>query len=492
MSIIEAQMLIGESRTGSSDGATFESMNPFTTEVWATVPSASDADVDAAVDAARAAFPAWSATPGVRRAELMHALADAVLAAADHLAVWETTDNGKVIRETRPQMSFVARNLRFFAGYADKLYGRTIPLDNPDVFDYTVRRPYGVCALITAWNSPLSLLANKLPPALAAGNTVVIKPSEHASVTTTELARLAVEVGFPPGVINVITGAGAIGDRLTRHPDVAKISFTGGGPTGRRIATNAAERLVPVTLELGGKSANIIFDDADLERATVGAVAGIFGAAGQTCVAGSRLLVQRSVYREVLDEVSARAGRIVLGDPREAETEMGPVANQPQYDRILAMMDAARTAGAVVTAGGGAASGGALGKGLFVQPTVLADVDPGSVIAREEVFGPVLAVIPFDSESEAVEIANGTEFGLAAGVWTRDLGRSHRVTAQLDAGVVWVNTYRSTAAQAPFGGTKQSGYGRERGEDALEDYTFVKNVMVDTSSEPRDPFAIRT
>lgn len=485
-------MLIGGDRVRAADGGTFEAIDPFTGAAWATVPSATGSDVDAAVEAAAGAFAAWSATPGVRRAELMHALADAVLADADRLALWETTDNGKVIRETRPQMAFVARNLRYFAGYADKLHGRTIPLDNPAVFDYTVRRPYGVCALITAWNSPLSLLANKLPPALAAGNTVVVKPSEHASVTTTELARLATEVGFPPGVINVVTGDGAVGDRLTRHPGVAKISFTGGGPAGRRVAANAAERLVPVTLELGGKSPNIVFADADVDRAIVGAVAGIFGAAGQTCVAGSRLLVERGVYDRVVDGVAERARAIRLGDPRLPETEMGPVANRPQYDRILGVIDAARAAGSVVAAGGGAAEGAALGTGLFVEPTVFADVDPSGALAREEVFGPVLSVIPFDDEDEAVRVANASEYGLAAGVWTRDLGRSHRVTNALEAGVVWVNTYRSTAAQAPFGGTKQSGYGRERGEDALAEYTYVKNVMVDISTEARDPFAIRT
>lgn len=490
--MIESRMVIDGARVSASDGGTFEAIDPFTAAAWATVPAATAQDVDDAVAAARDAFPAWRATPGIRRAELLHALADAVLAHADQLAVWETTDNGKVIRETRPQMAFVARNLRFFAGYADKLYGRTIPLDNPTVFDYTVRRPYGVCALITAWNSPLGLLANKLPPALAAGNTVVIKPSEHASVTTLELARLALEVGFPPGVINVVTGDGAVGDRLTRHPDVARISFTGGGPTGRRIAANAAERLVPTTLELGGKSPNIIFADADVDRAIVGAVAGIFGAAGQTCVAGSRLLVERSVYDRVLEGVSSRASAIRLGDPKDASTEMGPVANRPQYDRILAITAAARAEGAEITVGGGAAQGEGLGNGLFIEPTVLAGVDPASRIGQEEVFGPVLSVIPFESEAEALSIANGTEFGLAAGVWTQDLSRSYRMTDALEAGVVWVNTYRATAAQAPFGGTKQSGFGRERGEEALADYTFVKNVMIDTSSDARDPFAIRT
>lgn len=490
--MIAAEMTIGGRQTAGTSGERLDAINPYTASAWATIPVASASDVRAAVDAARAALPAWRATPGVERARLIHALADAVMANADHLAEWETTDNGKVIRETKPQMAFVARNLRFFAGYADKLWGRTIPLDVPGTFDYTVRRPMGVCALITAWNSPLALLANKLPPALATGNTVVIKPSEHASVTTLELVRLAHEVGFPPGVINVVTGDGRVGDMLVRDAGVDKISFTGGGGTGRRIAAAAAERLVPVTLELGGKSPNIVFADADVDRAIVGAVAGIFGAAGQTCVAGSRLLVERSIHDRVLQAVSSRASAIRLGDPRDPATEMGPVANRPQFDRILGVVDDARAEGSRLVTGGGAARGDGLGDGLFIAPTVFADVDPQSELAQQEVFGPVLAVIPFEDEADAIRIANGTEFGLAAGVWTNDLGRSHRMTEALEAGVVWVNTYRASATQAPFGGTKQSGFGRERGEDALHDYTYVKNVMVDTSSDARDPFSIRT
>lgn len=490
--MIEASMVIGGDLVRPTDRL-FDSVDPYTAQPWATVPQASAAEVDAAVEAARAAFEGgWRRVPGVERARLLHALADAVLANADRLSTWETTDNGKVIRETATQMTFVARNLRFFAGYADKVYGRTIPMDNPAVFDFTVRRPFGVAALITAWNSPLALLANKLPPAIAAGNTVVIKPSEHASVTTCELARLALEVGFPPGVINVVTGDGVVGDLLTKHEGVDKISFTGGASTGRQIAANAAQRLVPVTLELGGKSPQVIFEDADLDRAVVGAVAGVFGAAGQTCIAGSRLLVQRGVYDEVVAGVVDRAQRIRLGNPLDQSTEMGPVANRPQFERILSMVDQAVAEGAALRTGGGAAEGAELGDGMFVEPTVFGDVEPASVIAREEVFGPVLAVLPFEDEAEAIAIANDTVYGLAAGIWTRDIGRAHRVVDALEAGLVWVNTYRASASQAPFGGIKQSGYGRERGEEALLDYTYVKNVMVDSSTAARDPFSIRT
>jgi aldehyde dehydrogenase (NAD+) len=471
----------------------FDAVNPYDGEVWGSVPEATTADVDHAVTAARRAFrETWRTSAGVERARHMLALADLLEDNADSMAVMESTDNGKVIRETRNQMGFAARNLRFFAGYADKLYGRTIPLDSPGMFDFTRRRPHGVAALITAWNSPIALLANKLPPALAAGNTVVIKPSEHASVTTCELGRLSGEAGFPPGVVNVVTGGGPVGDALIGHPGIDKISFTGGTATGTRVAEAASRRVVPVTLELGGKSPNIVFDDADLDRAVVGAVAGIFAAAGQTCIAGSRLLVQRSVYPEVVERIAQRARAIVLGDPLDAATEMGPVANRPQYDRILGLAEHARGEGATLLAGGGPASDPKLGAGLFIEPTVFGDVSPDMRIAGEEVFGPVLSVIPFDSEDEAIEIANGVEYGLAAGIWSRDIDRVHRVVDRLEAGAVWVNTYRANAAQAPFGGLKRSGYGRERGEEALAEYTYVQNVMIDYSGSARDPFSIRT
>src|SRR5918997_483943 len=481
------QMLIGgEWRNGTSEER-LPSMNPFDREVWATIQQASPEDIEQAISAAREAFEGeWEHTNGLERARLMHRLAELLEADADRMARLETTDNGKVIRETQNQVRFAARNYRFFAGYADKLYGEVIPLDNADLFDYTLREPFGVVVLITAWNSPMQLLANKLAPALAAGNTVVIKPSEYTSVTTLELGKLVQEAGFPEGVINIVSGDGRVGDLLTRSPLVDKISFTGGPQTGRAIASNASQNLVPLTLELGGKSPNIVFADAELERAVNGAVAGIFGAAGQTCIAGSRLLVQRPVYGEVVDEVAALAQKIHLGDPLDSETEMGPVANEAQYKRVLELIDAGTAEGAEVAAGGERARGENLDKGYFIAPTVFANVDNRMTIAQEEIFGPVLSVIPFDDEEQAVEVANSTRYGLASGLWTRDFSRAHRLSRSIQAGTVWVNTYRSAAAQAPFGGVKQSGYGRERGWHALLEYTRIKNVMADLSQSTSD------
>lgn len=485
------QLYIDAEWRDSGDGETFPAINPYTQTAWARIPQASVQDVVDAVDAAATALrQGWRSLPGIERGKLVVRLAELIERDADRLALLETTDNGKVIRETHSQMFGAARQLRFYAGYADKHWGQSIPLDRPGVLDFTVNQPAGVVALITAWNSPVSLLSNKLAPALATGNTVVVKPSEHASATTLEIAKLVDEAGFPPGVVNVVTGDHRVGEALCAVPAVRRISFTGSPGVGRQIAAAAGARLVPVTMELGGKSPNMIFADADLDKAIVGALAGIFAASGQTCVAGSRLLVQRPVYDQVVTALVTRARQIVLGDPSDPATEMGCVANEAQFTRILAMIDRAIADGAQLATGGAKADGPGLSQGYFIEPTIFIDVEPGSELAQEEVFGPVLSIIPFDEEHEAIDIANQSRYGLAAGVWTNDVTRALRITQELDAGTVWVNTYRTAGVQAPSGGVKDSGFGRERGEAVLAEYTTIKNVMIDYSGANRDPFVL--
>lgn len=468
------------------------SSNPYTQQPWAEIPQASEAQVQQALESASRAFPSWRRVSGTERSRLLHCLADLLDRHADRFAVLETTDNGKVIRETRNQMGFAARNYRFFAGFADKLYGSYIPLDSYETVDYAAWEPVGVCVLLTAWNSPIQLLSNKLAPALAAGNTVVIKPSEYASVSTLEFMNLVKEAGFPPGVVNVVTGAAAVGAMLCSSPLVARVSFTGGSQTGRAVMRSAAQNLVPVTLELGGKSPNIVFADADIERAVQGAVAGIFGATGQTCMAGSRLLVQQPVFEKVIGAIVERAKRVVMGNPLDPATEMGPVCTPKQLDHILSMIENAKAAGARLLVGGKRPSGPTVDRGWFVEPTVFTDVDARMEIVREEVFGPVLAAMPFLDEEQAIAMANDSAYGLVAGVWTRDVSRAHRMTKALQAGTVWINTYRTSVSQAPAGGTKQSGFGRERGWHGLLEYLQVKNVMIDYSAADRDPFSIKT
>ena len=471
----------------------FPAINPYTQEVWAEVPQATEAQVAKAIDCARAAFDGvWSETSGAERARLLNKLAELLEADAARMGVLESTDNGKVIRETSSQMLFAARQYRFFAGSADKLWGKVIPLDQPDILDYATREPLGVSVLITAWNSPMGLLSNKLAPAIAAGNCVVIKPSEHESVTTLEFAKFVERAGFPKGVINVVTGDMRVGKALTSSGRIDRVSFTGSPGVGREIAAQCGRQLIPVTLELGGKSPNIIFEDADLDKAVVGAFAGIFAATGQTCIAGSRLLVQKSVYEKIVKTLIEKSASIVLGDPINQKTEMGTLANEPQFNRVMRCIENGVKEGARLVAGGNRATGPALGKGLFVQPTIFRDVDNSMELAQEEIFGPVLSVIPFETEEDAISIGNDTKYGLAAGIWTSNLNRAMRVSKAIRAGSVWVNTYRAVAVQAPFGGFKDSGFGRERSEWALDEFLAPKNIMIDYSNMARDPFAIKT
>ena len=466
-----------------------DSLNPYTGKVWAVVPDGSAADMDAAVAAARRAFDdgPWGKMTATQRGAMMRRLADIIARDAEELARIECNDNGKLYREMLGQWKYIPEYFYYYAGMADKLQGDVVPSDRPNFFIYTRREPLGVVGAITPWNSPGLLLVFKLAPGLAAGCTFVVKPSEHTPVSTLELAKRFEEAGFPPGVYNVVTGQGSIGAHLVKHPDIDKLAFTGATSTGKRIAASAAENLTRVSLELGGKSPNIVFEDADLDVAANGAIAGIFGATGQTCMAGSRLLVQESVHDALLEKIVERTRQIRLGDPLAEETEMGPVANAPQYQKVLEYIDIAKGEGAQVLYGG---QGDPELGGYFVQPTVLAGVNNDMRIAREEVFGPVLGVIKFKDEEEAIRIANDTRFGLAAAVWTQNVHRAHRVAHQLRAGTVWINAYRVVSFATPFGGFKESGLGRENGTDSIREYTETKSVYVELTGQPRDPFKI--
>lgn len=482
-------LFITNERVRAANQEYFPAINPYTGREWARVPQASEEQVADAIAAARYAFEtSWSRTTGYERSRLMLRLAELLEANAERMATLESTDNGKAINETSGQMISAARAYRFFSGLADKLSGENIPLDLKDSFNFTRREALGVCVLITAWNSPMALLSNKLAPALAAGNCVVIKPSEHASVTTLEFAELAKQAGFPPGVVNVVTGDYRTGQALLNSGRIDKVSFTGSAAVGAQIAADAGRRLVPVTLELGGKSPNIIFEDAELDRAVPGALAGIFSATGQTCIAGSRLLVQRRIYKEVWQRLVERAVKIRLGDPLDKRTQMGTAANEIHFNRILGAIENGVSEGAKLVTGGSRATGPGLDDGYFVQPTIFIDANNQMELAREEIFGPVLTIIPFDTEEEALEIANDTRYGLAAGIWTTNLSRTMRMTRALNAGMVWVNTYRVAQPMAPFGGFKDSGFGKERGVLAINEYLRTKNVMIDFAENVRDTF----
>lgn len=486
------KMFVGGEWVAAASGAVFESFNPYTGKAWAAIPKGDKADVDRAVEAAKAAFPAWAATRPTDRGHMLRRLGDLIAQNAEALAEIEVRDNGKLISEMGMQTAYIPQWYYYFGGLADKIEGAVVPIDKPDVFYYTRREPLGVCVGITAWNSPLLLLSYKLGAALAAGNTFIVKPSEFASASTLEFARLVEEAGFPPGVFNVLTGFGAqIGDHLTTHPDVAKIAFTGSEATGRHIAELGGRHLKKISLELGGKSPNIVFADAEIDNAVNGVISGIFAASGQTCIAGSRLLVQRSIYDEFLDKVTTVARTARMGNPMLQDTQVGPVTTLPQLEKVLGYIDIAMREGAECLIGGKRPDPSEFGPGWFVEPTIFAGVKNSMRIAQEEVFGPVLACIPFDDEDEAIAIANDSSFGLASGIWTQNIRRIMRMTSAIQAGTVWVNTYRVISYMAPTGGYKASGIGRENGQSSINEYLTTKSVMISTAGQVANPFVMR-
>jgi aldehyde dehydrogenase (NAD+) len=475
------KMLIDGAWVAGSTGETFQCVDPFTSTPWGRVPIGSPDDVDAAVRAARRAFDegGWPNTPPAQRAALLRKLAGLIDDSAEELARTQIHENGKLISEMLPGAKFLGYGCHYFAGLAESTHGDSIMSSVPGETSYTRREAIGVVAAITPWNSPLGLLGLKLFPALAAGCTVVIKPSEVTPTSTLRLAELCQEAGFPDGVVNVVTGYGPTGQALVDHRGVDKISFTGSSATGKLIAATAATRLARVSLELGGKSPNIIFNDADLDNAVHGVMAGVFGATGQTCMAGSRVLVQEDIHDEFVSALSAQANGLRLGDPLAVESQVGPVAYEKQFDKVLSYVAIGRDEGAEVIVGGKRSEAEGLTDGLFVEPTIFTGVQNKSRLAQEEIFGPVAGIIPFKDEDHATAIANDIPFGLVAGIWTENVGRAHRMVNRIRTGTVWVNTYRIGSHALPYGGIKESGVGREGGPSALHAYTEEKTVWID-------------
>jgi acyl-CoA reductase-like NAD-dependent aldehyde dehydrogenase len=469
----------------------FESLDPATGTPWAEMPEARNDDVDRAVDAAERALRTgpWATMTATARGKLLYKLADLVAANAPALAEIETRDTGKIIRETSAQIAYVAEYYRYYAGLADKIEGAHLPIDKPDMEVWLRREPVGVVAAIVPWNSQLFLAAVKIGPALAAGCTLVVKASEDGPGPLLEFARLVDEAGFPPGVVNVITGFGeACGSALTRHPKVAHIAFTGGPSTAAHVVRNSAENLASTSLELGGKSPFIVFADADLESAANAQIAGIFAATGQSCVAGSRLIVETSVKDRFLDVLKARAKTIEIGSPLDMATQVGPLCTLRQRQAIENVVAASVSAGAKLVAGGQAVEG----PGFYYPPTIIDCDGVTSPSVETELFGPVLSVLSFETEAQAIALANDTRYGLASGLFTQNLTRAHRMIKQIHAGIVWVNTYRAVSPIAPFGGYGHSGHGREGGLAAALDYTRTKTVWLRTSDDPiPDPFVMR-
>jgi aldehyde dehydrogenase (NAD+) len=487
------QHYIGGTWTDPDSGKWFDTENPYTGVVWAKIAKGNAADMDKAVAAAKQAFEGgWGTSLPSYRGKLLCRLADIIDREADRLGRLEVQDNGKLLAEMGGQTKYIGEWYRYFGGLADKIEGTVIPTDKPNMFNFTRYEPFGVVGLITPWNSPLLLVAYKLAPALAAGNTAVIKPSEFTSASTLEFMELIAEAGFPDGVVNVVTGFGAeAGGPLVDHPDVAKIAFTGSDLSGQKIYEQGAKKLIPVTLELGGKSQNIVIDDADKEAAVMGAISGIFAATGQTCIAGSRLLVQKSIHDEFVARLIEVAKTAKIGDPMSLDTHVGPVTTPPQFKKVMDYLDIAKAEGANCVLGGGAYTGEGAKGSQFVEPTIFTGVSNDMRIAQEEVFGPVLSVIPFEDEADALRIGNDINFGLAAGVWTSDMGRAIRMSERLRAGTIWVNTYRVVSYMTPFGGYKRSGLGRENGQQAIMAYLQQKSVWIATETSAANPFIMK-
>ena len=491
--LVRYQMLIDGAWVDAEDGGTFESANPATGEPWAVIPEATAGDVDRAVKAAHRAFSEgpWARATPTERGRLLRRLADLLAEKSEQLGRTETIDTGKMLKETRWQAKYIAEFFHYFAGCADKVHGDTMPIDKPDLCVFTTREPLGVVAAVVPWNSQLFLVAVKLGPALAAGNTVVLKASELASAAMLEFGQLIEEAGFAPGVVNIVTGHGEpCGRVLTSHPLVARISFTGGPESARHVLRNSTENFAEVSLELGGKSPFMVFEDADLESAVNGSIAGIFGASGQSCVAGSRLYLQDTIADRFLDAMVGQAKDIVIGDPLDEATQMGPLATTAQIDRIEKEIGIALDEGGKILHGGRRPA--QPNRGWYYEPTIIECPRQDMRIVDTELFGPVLSVLRFKTEEEVLGLANDTKHGLAAGVFTRDSARSLRVAKATRAGIVWVNTYRVVSPIAEFGGFKGSGYGRESGFQAIYDYTRPKTIWVNTSSEPMaNPFVMR-
>jgi acyl-CoA reductase-like NAD-dependent aldehyde dehydrogenase len=471
----------------------FESTEPFSGAAWAQIARGNAADAERAVQAAHQAFvsPQWRGLTATQRGALLRRLAGLIESNADRLGRIEQRDNGKLMAEVAGQVQNVAQWFYYYAGLADKIEGSVVPINKPGVFNYVRWEPLGVVVAITPWNSPLALTSWKVAPALAAGNTVVIKPSEYTSASILELGRLAHEAGFPKGVVNVVTGFGPeVGEPLVRHELVAKVAFTGGDAAGQKVNEAAASSFKKVTLELGGKSPHIVFDDADLDEAMKGAISGVFGASGQTCMAGSRLLVQRSIYDKFVPSLIDAVKAARIGDPSQMDTQIGPIATRSQWEKILRMIDMAKSEGATVALGGHALSGPQYGQGQFIAPTIFTQVTNRMRIAQEEVFGPVLCILTFEDVEDALALANDVNYGLAAGVWTRDLHRALYCVERLNAGTVWVNNYRATSFTTPFGGYKRSGLGREGGSEAIKEYLQQKSVWITTQPHRANPFVL--